>query len=211
MSKLVITCMNGIGGVGNPTAGKNRYLSHVISELIESESKLSTAAAPIIDNSIVLWGKGDISRLNDKWIFESLTSNLNPGDVWLAYGFSYGVRDTCKRLIERLQKEYPETAQSIKIFLLTADGDYAGRVAQAVLPWGKRLRAQKRTAPPVHYHINLHLVDSFPGGMRFERNPETESFLQLEFEKIGHSQFDTSEPVRMHALNLMRYAAKAVK
>lgn len=223
MSKLIITVMNGIGGFKGPKQLPGhpvQYLSHVVNQYMDS-------AAGILALKGIEWyrieGKGGLLPQPEQKIYDLLTSKLEPGDVWLAIGFSYGVRDTCERLVKRFNDASP--VNDIYRMLLTFDGDYAGRVALAALPGGKKLREKPEPGPLVEYHQNRYQRSSFTGGWDLRPNivkrinPKTGELYPAAYNTgtsvlvdwPKHGTFDTCPAVKDCVVEGIKAAAAIVK
>jgi len=202
MSKLVITVMNGIGGLKGPRRRKTQeveYLSHVVNEMLPVQNRDGTITrpknCPITVPHIAVEGKGGISEVPERKIYDLVRSNLVQGDVWVAFGYSYGVWDTARRLIDRFWKDRP--TPDVFLAFGSFDGDYMGRFLQSLIPGGRRLRARPEAGPKVHYHLNRFQTRNVPGGMRFNpclaKAPKGVSAGSNMFDQV---ELDQGPPIR---------------
>lgn len=204
MSKLVVTAMNGIGGIKGatrPTDEPVEYLTHVLDLYLPSVGPDGARRNPrecMVPADIPFvgpfYGKGGMFRRPERRIYDQLRGVLQTRDVWLAFGFSYGVRDTVTRLIEPYWEDHPPA--DVYLMLATFDGDFAGRVAQAALPWGKKLRERIVPGPLVHYHANRFQRASFPGGMDFAPNIILDSRVPRAANRGDSIELTQGQPIR---------------
>lgn len=165
-SKLVITCLNGIGSRGDAvnklyhpehpetSEGTDTYLSHLL--IRERDRILRGIPFNLRPDYVPLYGIGGPGNAEDR-VLSQVTNVLEPNDVWLAVGYSYGAYDTHK-MIKHFWAERGLKAPCPWIGFCSVDMDWIG---SAILRPFQRLGLK---SAPVNFGYNIYQRTSWPGG-----------------------------------------------